>query len=110
MSPIVPMAVCSISLQASIFRPMPIAGSLISTASPSAVCCTELRSSRLKVSQRQWRAGLQRLDRDIAADLAHHRQVQQLADEKLLVRAEVGDDDFEQIVRLAGNEVAGDDL
>src|SRR5882724_13145193 len=63
----------------------------------------ELLRRRLRPKMSQWKgcACLQRLDRDIAANLAYHRQVQQLADEELLVGGEIGHDDFQKIVRFA---------
>jgi hypothetical protein len=60
--------------------------------------------------ERQWTAGLQGLDGDVAAHLSHDRQSQKLAHEKALIALEVGHDDFNEIICRAGNHVAGNDL
>src|ERR1700737_4601561 len=63
-----------------------------------------------EVSERQWRPGLERLDGDVAAYFAHDWQIEKFADQKALVVTQIRYDDFEEIVRLAGDEVAGNDL
>src|SRR6185437_255476 len=70
--------------------------------------CAASRSCQMR--QWQGRAGFESLDRDVAADLAHDRQLQKLADEKALIILEVGHDDLEEIIGLARDEVAGDDF
>ena len=40
--------------------------------------------------ERQRRTSLERLDRDVAANLAHNRQIEQLADKETLVVLELG--------------------
>src|SRR5689334_2638252 len=59
------------------------------------------------MSERQRRAGLQRLDRDVAADLAHDRHLQELADEEALIILEIGHDDFEKIIGFPRDEMTG---
>src|SRR6266851_2337653 len=66
--------------------------------------------AKFEVSERQWRPGLERLDRDVAAYFAHDWQIEKFADQKALVVTEIRYDDFEEIVRFAGDEVARDDL
>lgn len=58
--------------------------------------------------ERQRRARLQRLDRDVAANLADDGQVEQLSDKKALVVLKLGYDDLQQIVGLARDQVTGD--
>src|ERR1700739_445890 len=68
------------------------------------------RAMSSEMAERQWRAGLQGLDRDVAADLAHDRQIEQLADQEALIILELGHDHFEEIIGVAGDEVAGDNF
>ena len=55
----------------------------------------------LQMRKRQGPTRLEGLNRDIAAHLAHRRQVQQLADQEALVVLEVRDDHLQEVVRLA---------
>ena len=66
--------------------------------------------SWFKVLERQWCACLERLDRNVAADLTHNWQIEQFADQEALVIAEIGHDDFEEVIGLTGDEVARNDL
>jgi hypothetical protein len=49
----------------------------------------------------QWCSGLNCLDCNIAAYLAHNRQIEQLAHEKALVYCKVGHNNLEKIICLA---------
>src|SRR5262249_62045361 len=64
----------------------------------------------LQMSQRQWRPCLKCLNSNIASDLADDREVQKLADQETLIMFQIGDDDFKEVIRFAGNEMAGNDL
>src|SRR5205807_4674776 len=65
---------------------------------------------RLKMGQRQRRAGLQRLDRDVASHLADDGKFEQLGDEKLPIVLEIGNDHFQEVIDLAGDEVKTHDF
>ena len=60
--------------------------------------------------KRQWRSCLKCLDRNVASDLADDWQAQKFADQEPLVMFQIRDDDFKEVVRFPGNEVAGDNL
>jgi hypothetical protein len=45
-----------------------------------------------------------------SADVRHARQLEQRVQQQMLVSRQVGNDDLEQEVRVAGHDVAGDDL
>jgi len=62
------------------------------------------------VIERQWRPCLERLDCNVAAYFAHNWQIEQLADQKALVVTEIGYDDFEEVVRLTGDEITSSRL
>ena len=63
-----------------------------------------------EVFERQRRAGLERLNGNVAAYLTHDRQIEEFADQKALIVTEIGYHDLEEIVRFTGNEVARNDL
>ena len=62
------------------------------------------------MSQRQRRPGFQGLDGDVAAHLVDDGEIQQLVDQEAPVVVEIGNDDFQEIVGLARDEMTGDDL
>jgi hypothetical protein len=66
--------------------------------------------SWFKVLERQWCACLERLDRNVAAHLTHNWQFEEFAYQEALVIAEIRHDDFEEVIRLTGDEVARNDL
>jgi hypothetical protein len=66
--------------------------------------------TRWRGDRAAWCRGLECLDRDVAADLANGRQIEQLAHQKTLVIGKIGHNDFEKIVRLTGDEVARNHL
>jgi hypothetical protein len=68
------------------------------------------RSTLFEVFERQWCSCLERLDCNVAAHFAHNRQIEELTHQKALVVSEVRHNDFEEVVRLAGDEVASNDL
>jgi len=59
-----------------------------------------------EVFERQRRPGLERLDCNVAAYLTHDWQIEEFADQKALIVAEIGYDDLEEVIRLTGNEMA----
>src|SRR5205814_1498534 len=63
-----------------------------------------------KVLERQEGSRLERLNSNVAADLAHDGHIQEFVDQKTLIVTEIGYDDLEEVIRLAGNEVARDNL
>src|ERR1051325_2554558 len=65
---------------------------------------------RLKMGQRQRRAGLQRLDRNVASHLPDDGKFEQLGDEKLPIVLEIGNDHFQEVINLAGDEVKAHDF
>src|SRR5712671_7329297 len=62
------------------------------------------------MGQRQRRAGLQRLDRNVASHLADDGKFEQLGDEKLPIVLEIGNDYFQEVIDLAGDEVKTHDF
>src|SRR5258708_38687244 len=60
--------------------------------------------------ERQWRSGLQGLNRNTASHLANDRQVEHLTDEVALIVLKVGHYDLEKIVDVPSNKMAGDDF
>ena len=62
------------------------------------------------MGERQRCARLQRLDRDVAADLAHDGQSEQLADEEALIVFQLRHDHLKEVIGLAGNKMAGDNF
>src|SRR3569833_261342 len=64
----------------------------------------------LQMSERQRRARLDGLQRNVALDLAHDRQLQQLADEEVLIVLDVRHHNFKEVISLPGHQMAGNDL
>ena len=67
-------------------------------------------SLRIEVREWQRRSRLERLNCNVASDFANNWQIEEFADQKALVRTEIRHDHFEEIVGLAGDEVARNDL
>jgi hypothetical protein len=65
---------------------------------------------QFEVSERQGCSRLECLDGNVAAHLAHDRQIEQFAHKKALVFPKVSHDNFKEIVRLAGDEMACNNL
>src|SRR5258708_25376047 len=63
-----------------------------------------------KMFERQWRPRLERLDCDVASYFAHNWQIEEFADQKALVAGEIRYDDFQEVIGLAGDEVARNNL
>jgi len=50
------------------------------------------------------------LDRNVAAYLAHDWKIEKFADQEALVVTKIGYDDLKEVIGLAGDEMAGNNL
>jgi len=83
---------------------------LLCSGRPASPFAEGFEIALFEVTERQWRPCLERLDRNVAAYFAHNWQIEELADQKALVVTQIRYDDFEEVVRLTGDEVACNNL
>src|SRR4051812_16360021 len=71
---------------------------------------TRNRLRSLKVAEWQWRAGLQRLDCNVATYFSNDRQGEQFAYQKPLIIRQLWHDNFEKVVGFPRHQMASHDL